>query len=100
MKKLGFTLAEVLLAVAILGVVAAVTIGVLRNVIPEDYTYTSKKASVTLSEGVKTILEDDKKYPSKEFKNGEKFCTERNSVKTTQTCLRWEQTLTVRRTSL
>ena len=74
MKKLGFTLAEVLLAVAILGVVAAVTIGVLRNVIPEDYTYTSKKASVTLSEGVKTILEDDKKYPSKEFKNGEKFC--------------------------
>ena len=37
MKKFGFTLAEVLLAVAILGVVAAVTIGVLRNVIPEDY---------------------------------------------------------------
>ena len=74
MKKFGFTLAEVLLAVAILGVVAAVTIGVLRNVIPEDYTYTAKKASVTLSEGVKTMLEDDKKYPGKEFKNGEKFC--------------------------
>ncbi len=74
MKKLGFTLAEVLLAVAILGVVAAVTIGVLRNVIPEDYTYTAKKASVTLSEGVKTMLEDDRKYPGKEFKNGEKFC--------------------------
>ena len=73
-KFAGFTLTEVLITLFILGIVAAVTIVTLRNVIPEDYTYTSKKASVTLSEGVKTMLDDDRKYAQKEFVGGEQFC--------------------------
>ena len=72
--KKGFTLVEVLIALAILGIVAAATIYVLINAIPKEHEYLAKKPAVTLSYGVKTLLENDKIYPNKAFEGGEKFC--------------------------
>lgn len=72
--KKGFTLAEVLITIAVLGIVAAVTIYVIVNVIPEEHVYTSKKASVTLSNGVQTLLNDVRIYPNKKFEGGKTFC--------------------------
>lgn len=72
--KKGFTLIEVLIALAILGIVAAVTIYVLINVIPKEHEYLAKKPAVTLSNGVKTLLENDRIYPNKSFEGGQKFC--------------------------
>lgn len=72
--KKGFTLVEVLVAFAILGVVAATTIYVLINVIPKEHEYLAKKPAISLSNGVKTLLENDKIYPNRSFDGGEKFC--------------------------
>ena len=72
--KKGFTLVEVLIALAILGIVAAATIYVLINAIPKEHEYLAKKPAVTLSYGVKTLLENDRVYPNKAFEGGEKFC--------------------------
>ena len=72
--KKGFTLVEVLIALAILGIVAATTIYILINIIPKEHEYLAKKPAVTLSYGVKTLLENDKIYPNKAFEGGEKFC--------------------------
>ena len=65
--KKGFTLVEVLIALAILGIVAAATIYVLINAIPKEHEYLAKKPAVTLSYGVKTLLENDKIYPNKKL---------------------------------
>ena len=73
-SKKGFTLVEVLIALAILGIVAAATIYVLINTIPKEHEYLAKKPAVTLSYGVKTLLENDRVYPNKAFEGGEKFC--------------------------
>ena len=72
--KKGFTLIEVLISLAILGIVAATTIYVLINIIPKEHEYLAKKPAVSLSYGVKTLLNDNRIYPNKSFEGGEKFC--------------------------
>ena len=78
--KKGLTLIEVLISMTILGIVAAITIYILINVIPKEHEYLAKKPAVTLSNGVKTLLENDKIYPNKSFEDGEQFCNEYSKI--------------------
>jgi prepilin-type N-terminal cleavage/methylation domain-containing protein len=74
MRKRGFTFVEVAIVIALLGVVAAVTIPTMMNSKPDEQALANKKASVTLSQGVKTMIEDDQLSPTKEFQGGTNFC--------------------------
>ena len=46
-SKRAFTLVEVLIALVILGIVAATTIYILINIIPKEHEYLAKKPAVT-----------------------------------------------------
>lgn len=58
MKKLAYTLAEVLIAVCIVGVISAIMIGLLNKAAPDTNKITYLKTYSTLTKAVKTIAKD------------------------------------------
>lgn len=65
MKK-GFTLAEMLMTVSIVAVVAAVTLPVLKNVLPNQEMAMFKKAYYITERSVAEMINDDDLYPEPE----------------------------------
>lgn len=60
----GFTLAETIITLLIIGVVAAITIPALIKSMPSNNKVMFKKAYNTLSQGVNNLINDDVNYPS------------------------------------
>lgn len=59
----GFTLSEVLITLGILGVVAALTIPSLNNIVPSTDKALFRKSYETLQRAVQDMLDDDTIYP-------------------------------------
>lgn len=62
--KKGFTLAEVMITLGILGVLAAIIIPAVANVSPDVSRVMFKKAYSTLEKTVSNMINDDTSYPS------------------------------------
>lgn len=60
--KPAFTLAEVLIAIALLGTIAAITMPMIKNAIPNKYEAMHKKADYALEHTVAEIVNDDYLY--------------------------------------
>lgn len=61
--KKGFTLAEVMVTLGILGVLAAIIIPAVMNVSPDTNRVMLKKAYSTLEKSVSNLINDDAAYP-------------------------------------
>lgn len=69
--KKGFTLTEMLIAIGIIGVIAAITIPILLKNIPSQKESTKKKADYLVEQIVNQLYDDDIMYPkTKEFTVG------------------------------
>ena len=69
--KKGFTLAEMLIALAVIGVIAAITMPLLHKIIPTKEDTTKKKADYLVQQIVNQLYDDDIMYPkTKEFTVG------------------------------
>lgn len=64
MIKKAFTLAEVLLAITIIGVLASILIPSLQNATPKSNRIAFKKAYYALSKAVNNMINDEENYPS------------------------------------
>lgn len=64
MLKKGFTLAETMITVAILGLLAAILIPALNKVSPNDNKIMFRKAYYTLERAISFLINDDVNYPS------------------------------------
>lgn len=64
MNKKGFSLAEVMLVLSIIGVLVALMIPILDKSKPDETTLKYRKAFYAIEEGVKNILNDSKLYAS------------------------------------
>ena len=73
MKKFGFTLSELIVALGIIGVVAAITMPTLNNLIPDKRKVTVMKAYKTAVEITSEILADPTYY-NRRASNGANFC--------------------------
>lgn len=73
MKKFGFTLSELIVALGIIGVVAAITMPTLNNLIPDKRKVTVMKAYKTAVEITSEILADPTYY-NRRASNGVDFC--------------------------
>ena len=62
MRKMGFTLSEVLIALTIIGVVAAISAPLVNNVIPDKNKAIVLKAHKTISDINSEILDPDNKF--------------------------------------
>ena len=63
MKKFAFTLSELMMALAILGIVAAITLPRLNNSMPSHNKMMMKKAYYTIEDVVSELISDEKLYP-------------------------------------
>lgn len=61
-KKTAFTLAEVLITIAVIGAIAALTMPLMQNAIPNKYEAMHKKADYALEHTVSDIVNDDYLY--------------------------------------
>ena len=61
--KKGFTLAEMLIALAVIGVIAAITMPLLHKIIPTKEDTTKKKADYLVQQIVNQLYDDDIMYP-------------------------------------
>lgn len=67
--KSGFTLAETLIVICILGVVVAITMPTMKSAIPDKYETMHKKAAFTLEKVVSEIVNNEDYYPQKREKD-------------------------------
>ena len=65
MKKFGFTLTELLIALGVIGVLAAVLMPVVHNIIPNQNVMMAKRAYYTLQTAVSDLINDPACYPDK-----------------------------------
>lgn len=63
-NKNAFTLAEILLTLTILGVVAAITIPLIQNIIPSTNKALFRKSYLTLQRAIENMLNNETIYPS------------------------------------
>ena len=66
-KKTGFTLAEVLVTLGVIGVLAVVIIPSVQKTMPNKNYLLFRKTYNTLSSTVNDLLNDDVDYPSTQF---------------------------------
>lgn len=77
-KKRAMTLAELLICIGIIGIIAAITLPVLRKVIPTKEDSFHKKVNYTIEQVVTQLYDDESMYPRKSdfysqgFQNTEK----------------------------
>lgn len=88
--KNGFTLAELLIAIGIIGLIAAITLPLLRNSIPNKDEATKKKADYLVEQIVNQLYEDDVMYPKNDssrvgFQNTDKVSVQDPNYKSMQT---------------
>jgi len=62
-NKKGFTLSEVMVAIGVLGVLAALLIPAIMNTSPDSSKIMFKKANVTLQNSIEELINDDTNYP-------------------------------------
>lgn len=65
-KKKGFTLAEILVSVSVVGIIAALTIPVITNVAPNNNKVLLKKSYFSFSKAINDMILDETNYPSTE----------------------------------
>lgn len=82
-NKNAFTLAEVLLTLTILGVVAAITIPLIQNTIPSTNKALFRKSYLTLQRAIENMLNDEVIYPSEITTNSGGFTYQRGFNYTT-----------------
>lgn len=70
MFKKGFTLAETMIALGIVGILAAVTIPVITKVAPNNNKVMFKKAYYTLERAVTYLINNDTNYPASQLSSG------------------------------
>lgn len=63
-KKLGFTLAETLITLAIIGVVAAFTIPAMKSLAPNKNKIMLRKAYYTIEQIIEKMINDNVNYPT------------------------------------
>jgi len=68
--KKAFTMAELLVTLSIIGVVAAITLPTIRSVMPNKYDAMRKKAEYELEQKVTELVNDDIVYGDREDENG------------------------------
>lgn len=64
MKHKGFTLAEVLISLTVIGILAAILTPVLQNAIPDQNISLFRKAYNTVVTAVSDLINDEQNYPS------------------------------------
>lgn len=62
--RVAFTLAEVLVTLGVLGIIAAMTIPSIKKVFPDNNRVMFKKAYTTLEKAVYNVINDETNYPS------------------------------------
>ena len=72
-KKHGFTLAEVLITLGIIGVVAALTVPAVNKIRPDKYKITYLKTYDALSQAVQDLANNSKEYPLTGNVNGANY---------------------------
>lgn len=68
MKQKGFTLAEVVLSIVILGMLSAILIPVIRKALPDNNKVMFRKSYSVLEAAISDMINDDQAYPA--TKNG------------------------------
>lgn len=63
MRKRGFTLPEILLSLAILGILASILLPVIRKTLPDNNKVMFKKSYSVLEAAVSNLINDDEAYP-------------------------------------
>lgn len=69
-RKIGFTLAEVMITIAVLGVLAAILIPAVMNTSPDQSKVMFKKSYYTLEKTVQAMINDDTYYPAEQIDAG------------------------------
>lgn len=67
--KNGFTLAEVLVTLAIIGVISAIVLPMLKNVTPNKEQVMLKKAYYLASRNINEMINDEELYPERDNEN-------------------------------
>lgn len=65
-NKKGFTLAEIMIAMATLGVIAAIVVPTLSKFMPDSNKIMARKAYYTLEQVINDLINDEAEYPSTE----------------------------------
>ena len=72
-SKIAMTLSEILLCIGIIGVIAAITLPILKKVIPTKEESFHKKTNYTVEQVVSQLYDDEAMYPRKSDFNAQGF---------------------------
>ena len=70
MKK-GFTLAELLIALAVIGILISILLPVISNVMPDQNALMAKRAYHAVQSVTSSLINDEACYPNKVYAMGE-----------------------------
>ena len=66
LNKKGFTLTELLIALAVIGVLIAILMPVIMNIMPNQKVMMAKRANYTIESVVSNLLNDSACYPNED----------------------------------
>lgn len=89
MKKFGFTLAEVLITMGLVGIVAAIALPSLNKAIPDSNKAKVLKAYNTITNINQKLLNDPRLYPGVENAAGEECNVRQDGLSCTETPVAW-----------
>ena len=81
MKKLGFTLAEIVVTLAVVGSVAALTLPMLKDAVPNEEMLMFKKAYYLTERIVSDLVNDEDLYPERGGDNADYYLSNVKKVK-------------------